>query len=531
MNVMPAISLPRIGVATPAVFLSAGGEVCVAVELKDMNPLLTLVIDVYPCMAPSHPQRHLGWFQFADLADGIRHFRFTYTGNSVAVVSESGSLPSATWVNDEFDPLEVLPLSLRVVLRNKLNNQIVFEDAVIVYESPDQCLEQQRYFEQRQQMLPQGVPFQTIVDPAKVVAIVVKELRDHDAVGYFCWETWALLRANGIQARLYVGRCDDKFRPFVRNVHELLDEPDLRHMRLFYQFSIMDAALEWLRLLHCPKVAYFHGITDPANLRVFDGELARACKDGMRQIPLLASFDRVLVNSVFSRDVLMAELPASSPQPAVLPPVATVRSVWNSLEADCTMLARFRYDSPLILYVGRVFPNKRVEELLAVFASYVLLEPSARLVLVGSSHTSYQRYLEYRMSLMKQDIVDRIVFLPGLAKQELKAIYQQASCFITMSGHEGFGVPMLEAMLFGLPVIARHCTAIPEVLQGAGKLFRHFDPDVIAQEVQRLHKDRAYREKVIARQHVSVARFTDEGVALALMEAIVGLETGDEGPL
>lgn len=531
MNATQRINLPRINVTLPAVFLSADGEANLTIELKDMSPFLNLVVDVYPCTAPRHPQRHLGWFQFSDMADGVQRFRVDYNGKAIAVATDSGNLPSASWVNEDFDLLDVLPLSLRVVLRNKLNNQIVFEDAVILYELPEQYLVQKNYFEQRLQMVPTAVPLQTIVDPTKVVAIVVKELRDNDAVGYFCWETWALLCANGIPARLYVGRCDDKFRPFVHNVHELVDEPELDRMTLFYQFSIMDASLEWLRQLPCPKVAYFHGITDPANLRVFDGELARACKDGMRQIPLLASFDRVLVNSVFSRDVLMAELPASSPQPAVLPPVATVRSVWNSLEADCTMLARFRYDSPLILYVGRVFPNKRVEELLAVFASYVLLEPSARLVLVGSSHTSYQRYLEYRMSLMKQDIVDRIVFLPGLAKQELKAIYQQASCFITMSGHEGFGVPMLEAMLFGLPVIARHCTAIPEVLQGAGKLFRHFDPDVIAQEVQRLHKDRAYREKVIARQHVSVARFTDEGVALALMEAIVGLETGDEGPL
>lgn len=522
------LNLPRVAAPVAALVLSADKSVSFSLELKDMDPLLTLVIDAYPCVRPQHPQRHYGWFQFADLTDGVYRFRFCFGDGPVSVALESVVQPAACWLNEAYDPQEIWPLALRLVLRHKLNNRIVFEDAVIVYDSQPQHEMQRGYFMQRRQWMPRGLPVQSVLDPSRLVAIVVKELRDYDAIGYFCWESWALLRANGIRARLYVGHCDDKFRPFVRNVHELLDEPELSQITLFYQFSIYDPALEWLHRLPCAKAAFFHGITDPANLRVFDGELARFCEEGARQIPLLASFDRLFANSRYSRDVLAAQLPAEARLPAVLPPLATVGAVWEATEPDPEFTARFAGEGPLILYVGRLFPNKRLEDLFAVFAHYVRLAPSARLALVGGSHDSYQRYLEYKLSLLPKSVTGQIHFLPGLSKAGLKAVYRQASCFVTMSAHEGFCIPLLEAMHFDLPVVARHCTAIPEVLGGAGKLFRNYDPAVIARELDRLHSDSDYRQQVIRRQRNRLAEFSDENVALNLLEAITGWEETDE---
>jgi glycosyltransferase involved in cell wall biosynthesis len=521
--------LPRIAAPVTAVVLSTDQSVYFSLELKEMDPLLTLVIDAYPCARPQHPQRHFGWFQFSDLTDGIYRFRFCFGGGPVSVELESGDQPVACWVNEDFDRQDALPLSLRVVLRHKLNNRIVFEDAVIVYAAQCQYEEQQRYFEQRRQLMPQGLAVQSVLDPTRRVAIVVKELRDYDAIGYFCWESWALLRANNIEALLYVGSCDNKFRPFVRNVHELLDEPELSKLTVFYHLSIYDPALEWLNRLPCAKAAFFHGITDPANLRVFDGELARFCEEGQRQLPLLGSFDRLFANSCFSRDILAAQLPPEARLPLVLPPLATVRAVWDAMEPDPEVSAHLAGDLPMILYVGRLFPNKRLEDLFAVFEHYVRLAPTARLVLVGGSHDSYQRYLEYKLSLMPESVAGQIHFLPGLSKSGLKAAYQQATCFVTMSSHEGFCIPLLEAMVFDLPIVARHCTAIPEVLGGAGKLFRKFDPVVIAREIDRLHSDSGYRQQVITRQRSRLADFSDERVALNLLEALTGWEEQDEG--
>lgn len=515
------MAIPRITLPTACVFMQEGGEVGFEVELKDVGPQLTLVADIYPSVAPRHPERHLGWFQFGDLCNGRSTFQLAIIDGAVRISSHGGCLPIAQWVNENPETTELFPLALRVVLRNKLNNAIAYEDVIVIFSSQEQFRQRQQYFEQRRDMLPQGVPFQAIVEPDHTIGIVVKELRDYDAVGSFSWETQALLVANGIKAELFVERCDDTFRPFVRNVHELLDRPHFQNMTLFYQYSIMDKSLDWICSLPCRKIAYFHGITTPGNLRIFDGELARACEEGLRQIPLLASFDKIIANSRFTWDVLASTLPEGDRTPCVLPPLVSAGSIWDATDADPVLSERFANAPSLLLYVGRMFPNKRVEDLLAVFARYLELDPAGCLVLVGGAHTSYQRYLEYKVSLMPEPDRCKIIFLPRLTKSELKAMYQRASCFITMSAHEGFCIPLVEAMRFGVPIVARDCTAIPEVLKGAGKLFQAFSPVAIACEIDRLHRDSVYRNHIICKQFETVSAYSDEKMASQLLDAIL----------
>ncbi|MBF0550042.1 MAG: glycosyltransferase, partial [Deltaproteobacteria bacterium] len=220
-----------------------------------------------------------------------------------------------------------------------------------------------------------------------------------------------------------------------------------------------------------PKALIYQDITPAEFFRPYYPELAKMLEDGRRDLPLLAKHFPL---SIGISHHSAAELEACGfHHPYVLNPTICPDK-WAGAP-DPTLLARLQDGRVNLLYVGRITPEKRQDHLLESFHHYLALDPYARLVIVGPfiDHDPYYRQLRQiinRLSLQKH------VLMTGQASDsQLRACYQTADLFWSMSEHEGFGVPLVEAMWFDVPVLAYHAAAVPETMGRAGILFNRKD--------------------------------------------------------
>jgi glycosyltransferase involved in cell wall biosynthesis len=150
-----------------------------------------------------------------------------------------------------------------------------------------------------------------------------------------------------------------------------------------------------------------------------------------------------------------------------------------------------------ILFVGTLEPRKNVGGLLESYTRLVQRWPDApRLVLAGRSVALSKPWLE---QLAKEPLASKAVHLGYIADSEREALYKGASVLVLPSFNEGFGLPVLEAMTVGVPVIASNRGALPEVLGDAGMLIDPDDPDSLTSALERMLTDTALARRLAAR--------------------------------
>jgi glycosyltransferase involved in cell wall biosynthesis len=167
------------------------------------------------------------------------------------------------------------------------------------------------------------------------------------------------------------------------------------------------------------------------------------------------------------------------------------------------------------LFVGRLAPHKRQEDVIRAFAWYNrFINRHSRLVLVGTAG-GLERYLYHLREVVNSlDMKEHVVFAGHASLAELAAYYRLAHVFVCMSEHEGFCVPLLESMVHGVPIIAYAAAGVPETLGDAGVLVNDKDYPMIAEMAHLLMEDEALRRRVVRRQQERLADFAPTPIAL-----------------
>jgi glycosyltransferase involved in cell wall biosynthesis len=169
--------------------------------------------------------------------------------------------------------------------------------------------------------------------------------------------------------------------------------------------------------------------------------------------------------------------------------------------ADMALLDALAHDGTTWLAVGRLAPNKAHLALLDAFTIYLdRCDAHARLLVVGGEDPRLERYnAAIRERVSASNLAAHVRFMHDVRDDQLKAAYLRADAFVSLSAHEGFCVPLVEAMALGVPVVARAAGAQPWTLGGAGLAWDDADPALIAASVERLRADgmlrRALRER------------------------------------
>lgn len=244
------------------------------------------------------------------------------------------------------------------------------------------------------------------------------------------------------------------------------------------------------------RVLCYHNVTPPEFFAPYRPEFAALLAQGRLELAKLApSFPHAVGDSTFNAEELAA---AGFREPGVLP-IAVGPEPWAE-PADPAWMERLQDGARNVLFVGRVVPNKRHEHLIGMLAHLLAFEPRARLVLAGPEAPDDPYASCLRLLAVRLGVAERVLFTGALTAAELQACYRSAHLFVSLSEHEGFGVPLVEAMWFDVPVVAFAAAAVPETLGDAGLRLREKRLPELAVLAARVLADPSLRERLLQGQ-------------------------------
>ena len=187
---------------------------------------------------------------------------------------------------------------------------------------------------------------------------------------------------------------------------------------------------------------------------------------------------------------------------------------------DNRLAADFDDEWVNVMFVGRVIPNKKFENVIGAFHAYrTKHNPRSRLLLVGS-HGGFERYLAMLHALIARLGTPDVHFLGHVTNEELTALYDVADLFLCASEHEGFCVPIIEAFYKQVPVLAYAATAVPATMDGGGVLYDTQDPLEIARLMDVVLDDVRLQDAVVASQDASLARLRAKDFGATLLRNV-----------
>ncbi len=335
---------------------------------------------------------------------------------------------------------------------------------------------------------------------------VIPSLASRDAIGVSSLNLRDGLRAAGIDSDIFYG----SFTPDVE--HEGRPVTELgraaRDRWLLYQASIGSPVYDILAARSEPKLVNYHNITPAALLRDWEPAVAYEASLGRTQLARLADQSRFAVaDSAFNESELLA---LGYEGTAVVPLLIDMHV--KSDEPDPELAARLserkaRDGGADLLYVGKISPHKAPHDLVKMLDVLRRTgDPAARLHLVGSPlGETYEPALR---AFIEELGLDGSVNLPGsVTGAELEAYFQAADVFVMASDHEGFCVPLGEAMGHGVPIVAYGVTAVPETVAGAGLVLPDKSPVPFAAAVGRVLQDPELRAVLAAAGRERAAGF------------------------
>ncbi len=331
------------------------------------------------------------------------------------------------------------------------------------------------------------------------IALLTPSLAPGDAITNDILGMYEALKRNGYDARIYAVASpfkEPRVRPPSKIGSFLRDESDA----LVYHYSMgWEPALELLgRERKFKTVIKYHNVTPPEFFSGWSDEYEFACRTGRAQLEAVAQSgcDLYLSDSEYNmRELVSYGAPSEKSLP--LAPFHHIDRL-NELDADLSVLDHYRGRVANILMVGRVAPNKGHEALIEAFSIYHRhYNKESRLLVVGKQDTRLDSYgARLRELVRRRGMQEAVVFTGEVSDQQLKAYYLVSHLFMIMSEHEGFCVPLVEAMSMKLPVVAYGSSAIPLTVGKAGLVWNDADPCLFAESANFLIRDEALSSRL-----------------------------------
>ncbi len=187
-----------------------------------------------------------------------------------------------------------------------------------------------------------------------------------------------------------------------------------------------------------------------------------------------------------------------------------------SRNSGTQLLEEYRLSPPFLLFVGERRPHKNIPTLIEAYRIFrELSQKNYSLVIAGKRYADYHEPEDY---VRRLGLEQHVHFIDHQEGEALISLYHLADAFVLLSTYEGFGLPLIEAMAAGTPVVASHCTAIPEVVGEAGILVSPYEPEQAAHALLKVVPGGAMRQWLIARGKERVKQFTWEQCARQTLE-------------
>jgi len=280
--------------------------------------------------------------------------------------------------------------------------------------------------------------------------------------------------------------------------------------------------LFWLpRRLPCPYVVTVHDMLEHM-YRAYNGsgtrkwlhfQLTRRVLKHAARIFAVSNFTKSEVQKLFAIDPGKIEVIYNAIDPRFL--------TGHSSEADRQFLAeRYQVNYPFVLYAGRISPHKNVVRIIEAFAALKAelakhdLYPDLKLIIIGDE---LSKHPDLRRTVVRGGVQNDVRFMGFVPIEVLRIFYDVAKVFVFPSLYEGFGLPPLEAMAHGTPVLTSNTSSIPEVVGNAAVLVNPENLFEMMRALQRVLLDQPLREKLRQAGYEQVKKFSwDLSVAKVL---------------
>ena len=336
---------------------------------------------------------------------------------------------------------------------------------------------------------------------------VCARLEYGDAITGHALEIDRSLRSMGTRTRLYahtldeygssLGEQDEGYREYLDNPEDVL----------IYHYSLYCPNYEMYLRTKNHKILIYHNITPPEFFEPYDRGVAEFLRRGRNLLGKLTGCELALGDSEYNRRELV-ELGFPEEKTGVLPIFVNTERLLS--QKPVKSLARPYEKSFNVLFVGRRVPNKKIEDVIRAFFYYHrTINSDSHLFLVGP--TWIDEY-DYQLQWLIDDfglsgnahLTDRV------SERDLAGYYRLADVYLSMSEHEGFAVPLLEAMAFDIPVLAYRSTAVPYTLGDTGVLFDRKEFPLVGELMEVLRTDPEVRGRVIEDQRGRLDHFSRE---------------------
>jgi glycosyltransferase involved in cell wall biosynthesis len=317
---------------------------------------------------------------------------------------------------------------------------------------------------------------------------VIPTLASRDAIGGHVVQLRDLLRARGYRSDIYFGKASADRLDYGYPIDRLGNRSSNGRV-LLYQLSIGSGVADIFRQRRERKFVNYHNITPAVLLEAWAPAVGEEVRWGRAQLRDLAPVTEFAIadSSFNERELQSAGYRSTTTVPLLIDtdgfegtpdPVVAQRLASQKKEGGVDLL-----------FVGKVSPHKGQHDLVKALAAYRrLYDPLARLHLVGGAISD-----EYRAAVehfaAELGLVRSVEIAGSVTHEQLIAYYAASDAFVCLSDHEGFCVPLLEAMVHGLPIVATANTAVPETVRGAGLILPNKEPVRVAAAIDRVIRD------------------------------------------
>ena len=298
-------------------------------------------------------------------------------------------------------------------------------------------------------------------------------------------------RAMGFESEIFAIHWHPKYEGLVRDYRSY---PAASSDEVILHYSLGSPLSALYRGARGTRTLIYHNLTPAKWFRGVNSRIVQDIEAGLQELPdLCRQTDRLIADSAFNA----VELKVLGFDAQVLPlSVDPERWVEPANSGFRSMLAG---DPGLhLLHVGRIAPNKCIEDIIKIF--YFLhhkIDQNSRLWLVGTDIDTELYAFGLKRLTDELGLFDHVSFLGSRSDGEVRALYEQASVYLCMSEHEGFCLPVIEAMHFGMPVIAFASSALPETVAAGGVLVKEKRHAELAELTYELCKNQSLRADLV----------------------------------
>lgn len=338
-----------------------------------------------------------------------------------------------------------------------------------------------------------------------------------DAVTNGLLLTQELLRELGFKSEIYVEHVAEELNHKLKHYKTYKSSPN---QVLLVHHSMGHDLADWIINLPDVKILVYHNIT-PASFFPKNSPAFQYSSLGREQLKLFRSaMTASICDSPYNAEELI-ELQYKNI--SIIPLLIDIENIKNNIYNH--KIIESNSEIFTILFVGRICQNKCQHDIVEVFKHLIeMVDQPVQLVLVGgySLNDQYYQFLEQIVSLYKLN--DYVKIVGKVSEEDLYAWYRAADVFICMSEHEGFGVPLMESMIFDVPVVAYKSSNVPYTLGTGGILFNEKKYQEIAALINLIRKNRSFRRTILKHQRRRLEDFSRSHLISSLLKVLTDID-------